>query len=111
MRLLHAADLHIGSPLRGLASYDGAPAEAIRSATRQAVVNMVDLALTEDVDVVLLAGDIYDGDWPDYNTGLFFRAQLARLGEQNIPVYLVSGNCRPGVASAPPVAQAAELSH
>lgn len=92
MRLLHAADLHVDSPLRGLSAYDGAPVEAIRSATRHAVGNLVQLALTQGVDAVLLAGDIYDGDWPDYNTGLFFRNQMQRLGEAGVNVYLVSGN-------------------
>src|SRR6266568_4125446 len=74
MRLLHAADLHVDSPLRGLSAYPGAPEGEIRSATRRALKNLVALAREEDVDAVLLAGDIYDGDWPDYNTGLFFRA-------------------------------------
>jgi DNA repair exonuclease SbcCD nuclease subunit len=92
MRLLHAADLHVDSPLRGLSAYPGAPAGEIRGATRRALENLVHLAQEASVDAVLLAGDIYDGDWPDYNTGLFFRAQMARLGEAGIKVYLVSGN-------------------
>ena len=92
MRLLHAADLHVDSPLRGLSAYPGAPEGEIRSATRRALTNLVDLACEESVDAVLLAGDIYDGDWPDYNTGLFFRSEMARLGEAGIDVYLVSGN-------------------
>jgi DNA repair exonuclease SbcCD nuclease subunit len=92
LRLLHAADLHVDSPLRGLSAYPGAPEGEIRSATRRALVNLVDLAGEEDVDAVLLAGDVYDGDWPDYNTGLFFRSQMVRLAEAGIGVYLVSGN-------------------
>ncbi|WP_406284858.1 exonuclease SbcCD subunit D [Embleya sp. NBC_00896] len=92
MKLLHAADLHIDSPLRGLSSYEGAPAEEIRGAARRAVANLVDLALAESVDAVLLAGDIYDGDWKDYHTGLFFTVQMRRLDEAGIPVLLVAGN-------------------
>ncbi|MGH7869072.1 MAG: metallophosphoesterase family protein, partial [Candidatus Dormibacteraceae bacterium] len=92
MKLLHAADLHVYSPLRGLSDYEGAPVEAIRTATRRAVVNLIDLAIDERVDAVLLAGDIYDGDWRDYNTGLFFRAQMGRLADAKIRVFLVSGN-------------------
>jgi len=89
---LHAADLHIDSPLRGLPNYGGAPVEEIRSATRRAFVNLVDLALSEQVAFVLIAGDLYDGDWRDYNTGLFFFAQMVRLRDADIPVFLVSGN-------------------
>ena len=37
--------------------------------------------------------DLYDGDWKDYGTGLFFRGQMARLKQKGIPVYLIAGNC------------------
>jgi DNA repair protein SbcD/Mre11 len=92
VKLLHAADLHIDSPLRGLSAYEGAPAEELRTASRGALENLVDLARAESVDAVLLAGDIYDGDWLDYQTGLFFARQMSELGDADIPVYLISGN-------------------
>ena len=80
MRFLHAADLHIDSPLRGLGRYEGAPIERLRTATRSAVERLVDKAQSERVDFVLLVGDIYDRDWQDFHTGLFFREQMVRLG-------------------------------
>jgi len=89
---MHAADLHIDSPLRGLPQYDGAPIDEIRHATRRALSNLVDLAITERVGFIVIAGDLFDGDWRDYNTGLFFIAEMARLREAQIPVYLVTGN-------------------
>lgn len=92
MKLLHAADLHIDSPLRGLSAYEGAPAEELRTAGRRALENLVRLAQDEAVDAVLLAGDVYDGDWPDFNTGLFFARQMSRLREAGIDVYLIRGN-------------------
>lgn len=92
MKLLHAADLHIDSPLRGLDRYPGAPAEYLRNATRIAVDNLVALALEEKVTAVLLAGDIYDGSWRDVNTGLYFTQQMDLLREADIPVFMVSGN-------------------
>ena len=91
-RFLHAADTHIDSPLDGLEAYDGAPVAALRGATRRALENLVALALDEQVDFVLLAGDIYDGDWKDFSTGLFFARQMARLNDAGIPVYLIAGN-------------------
>lgn len=45
MKFIHAADIHLDSPLRGLERYDGAPVEAMRGATRRAFENLVDLAL------------------------------------------------------------------
>ncbi len=92
MKFVHAADLHIDSPLRGLARYEGAPVEAVRGATRRAFENLIDLCLEENADLLLLAGDIYDGDWKDYGTGLFFLNQLARLRAADIPVVLLRGN-------------------
>ena len=41
---------------------------------------------------VLLAGDLYDGDWRDYQTGLFLIQQMSLLREAGIPVFLISGN-------------------
>jgi DNA repair exonuclease SbcCD nuclease subunit len=92
IKFLHAADVHLDSPLKGLERYDGAPVEEIRGATRRAFERLVDLALEEAVAFVLLAGDLYDGDWKDYNTGLFFAAQMRRLDEAGIPVFVISGN-------------------
>ena len=59
---LHAADIHLDSPLHGLERYEGAPVEALRGATRAAFDNLVELAIGEGVAFVLLAGDLYDGD-------------------------------------------------
>lgn len=91
-RFIHAADPHLDSPLRGLKVHEGAPVERLRGATRRAFENLVALAITEQVDFLLIAGDLYDGDWKDYSTGLYFRGQMLRLKERNIPVYLISGN-------------------
>jgi len=89
---LHAADIHLDSPLVGLERYGDAPVDELRGASRRAFKNLVDLAIEEHVAFVVLAGDIYDGDWKDYNTGLFFIAQVARLKAHDIPVYMLAGN-------------------
>ncbi len=92
MRFLHAADLHLDSPLRGLDRYEGAPIDEVRSATRHAFENLIAAALRERVDLVVIAGDLYDGDWPDHNTGLFFIKGVTQLAEEGIPVAIVRGN-------------------
>ncbi len=89
---LHAADLHLDSPLRGLEQYESAPVEDVRGATRRALENLVQTAIQERVAFVLIAGDVYDGDWRDHNTGLFFVNQMRILRDENIPVYLIRGN-------------------
>ena len=92
MKFIHAADLHVDSPLRGLDSYDGAPVTRLRGASRQALIALVELALEQQVAMVLLAGDIYDGNWADFRTGLFFREQMLRLRRSGILVFMVKGN-------------------
>jgi DNA repair exonuclease SbcCD nuclease subunit len=91
-KFIHAADVHLDSPLRGLSRYESAPAEAIRDACRRAFENLVDLAIEEKVAFVLLAGDLYDGDWKDYSTGIFLSKQMGRLGQHKIAVFAVAGN-------------------
>jgi DNA repair exonuclease SbcCD nuclease subunit len=90
VNVLHAADLHIDSPLRGLPA--GALADLARGATRRAFEALVQLALDEDIHLVLLAGDVFDGDWRDTNTGVFFGRQLKRLTEAGRRVFIARGN-------------------
>ena len=84
MKFLHAADIHLDSPLAGLGATTGAPVDALRGRDAPGVRDLVDLALDEGVDFVVIAGDLYDGDWKDFNTGLFFAARDARLGRHPV---------------------------
>ena len=92
IKFIHAADIHLDSALHGLERYDGAPVNEIRSASRRAFDNLIELAIDEEVDFVLLAGDIYDGDWKDYNTGLYFVERMVRLRDAGVRVFMVTGN-------------------
>ena len=92
MKFIHAADIHLDSALHGLERYEGAPVEEIRSATRRAFDNLIELAIDEQVAFVLLVGDLYDGDWKDYNTGLYFVERMGRLRDASIRVFIVAGN-------------------
>jgi DNA repair protein SbcD/Mre11 len=91
-RFLHAADLHLGSPFLGLAQKDDGVAARFASASRSAFEGLITEALEEDVSFVVIAGDIFDGEWKDASIGLFFNRQLARLSNRNIPTYILRGN-------------------
>jgi DNA repair exonuclease SbcCD nuclease subunit len=91
-RFLHAADIHLDSPLRGLSRYEGVPVEQVRLATRAALDNLVDCAIEESVAFVVIAGDLFDGEWDDFSTGLYFCGAMRRLGEAGVPVYIAYGN-------------------
>lgn len=92
MRFAHCADIHLDSPLRGLERYEGAPVEKIRNAPREAFTSLVEACIREKVDFLLIAGDLYDGDWKDFGTGLYFIAEMRRLHQAEIPVFLLFGN-------------------
>lgn len=89
---IHAADLHLGSPLAGLAARDAEIARRFASAGRRAFEDLVTLAIERQVAFLIVAGDVYDGDWADNAIGLFFARQVARLDRAGIPVVLVRGN-------------------
>lgn len=92
MKFVHCADVHLDSPLRGLNAYDGAPTQALRGATRKGFENLIDLCVDEEADFLVIAGDLYDGEWPDFNTGLYFAKQMARLEKRGIEAFVVRGN-------------------
>ena len=92
MKFIHTADIHLDSPLVGLAAYKDAPVDLLRTVTRDAFTRLVDAAIEEAVDFMVIAGDLYDGTWKDYNTGHFFCREMGRLNKVGIPVYLLFGN-------------------
>ncbi|MEO6811500.1 MAG: DNA repair exonuclease [Isosphaeraceae bacterium] len=91
-KFIHAADIHLDSPLKGLERYEGAPVEEMRRSTRRALENLTDLAIAERVAFVLIAGDLYDGNWNDHGTGLYLNSQMAKLRDAGIGVVLIQGN-------------------
>lgn len=92
MKFIHAADIHLDSPLTGLSAYADAPTELLRTATRDAFSNLMSAAIDEQADFMIIAGDLYDGTWKDYNTGVFFSREMGRLNVAGIPVFIVYGN-------------------
>jgi exonuclease SbcD len=89
---IHAADIHLDSPLSGLATRNPAFSALVRGATRKAFANIVDLAIAEGAAFVVIAGDLYDGTWKDQSTGQFAVAQFARLARAGIRAFVVYGN-------------------
>src|SRR5476649_2461204 len=91
-RFVHAADVHLDSPLRSLALRDPRLAEFVGNASRQVFSRIVDLCLDEQVSALLLAGDLYDGDQTSMKTARFLAEQLRQLHEANIRTFVIRGN-------------------
>ncbi len=91
IRFIHAADIHLDSPMRGIdSSVAKIDPVVYRESTRIAFRNLIDYASDNNIDFLTLGGDNYDGNWDNYETGLYFQGQIARLGK--IPVVSISGN-------------------
>ena len=91
-RFVHTADVYLDSPLRSLALRDPEIAGMIGGATRQAFERTIDLCLEEQVNALMIAGDLYDGDLRSMKTAVFFGSQMHRLTEAGIRVFVVRGN-------------------
>ena len=91
-RFIHTADVHLDSPLESLALRDPDIAVIVQGATRQAFINTIDLCLEEQVDALLIAGDLYDGHKQSMETALFFIEQVERLTTASILVFMIKGN-------------------
>jgi exonuclease SbcD len=95
-RFLHAADLHLDSPFGGLS--EAAPpgvAAAVRRATLGSWRRIVELAVAERVDFVLVAGDVFDSDERTIRGQLAFVDGLRALDGAGIPSFVVTGNHDP----------------
>ena len=95
-KFLHAADLHLGAPLESLGeSIDSASFERVKSLVNRAFDRLVDVAIEEDVEFVVLAGDVYDTADRDPGAQRRLLLGLRRLTENNIKVFMVHGNHDP----------------
>ena len=92
---LHVADLHLDSPFVGLRSAPEHVVGALQQATFSAYDRVIETALREQVDFVLIAGDIYDGRDRSLRAQLRFRDGLARLARSGIESFVVFGNHDP----------------
>src|SRR5579859_3766118 len=92
MKFIHCADVHLDTPLQGLAQYPGAPVDEIRNATRRAFERILDAGVSHRVDFLIIAGDLYDTGLKSFESALFFNKQMARLKDAGIEVYLIYGN-------------------
>lgn len=95
VRFIHCADLHIDSPFKGISEIQPDLGELLCQSTYQSFSNIVNLAITEKVDCVLISGDIYDSADKSLQAQLKFRNGLDRLCKEGIPTFIVYGNHDP----------------
>lgn len=95
VRFVHAADLHLDSPFRGLLSVEPEVAATLQGATFAAYEKTIDLCVAERVDALLIAGDVFDGADRSLRAQLRFVDGLRRLDAEGIRSFVCHGNHDP----------------
>ena len=92
MKFIHCADLHIDTPFKGISEMDPELQKVLYQSTFQSFNNIVNLAIEEKVDSVVIAGDIYDSEHASLQAQMSFRDNLNRLDEAGIRAFIAYGN-------------------
>ncbi|WP_294955690.1 DNA repair exonuclease [uncultured Lactobacillus sp.] len=92
MKFIHFADAHLDSPFLGLSFLPSKSFNQIQKAPMQSLTNIVDLAIKENVDLVLIAGDTFDSFKPNPSAQIFFASEIERLITAKIQVVMILGN-------------------
>lgn len=95
LRFIHAADLHLDSPFRGIGEASAGLRDQLQSATLRALSRIVDHTINSKADFLIIAGDIYDSKDRNLRALVSFRKEMERLAERNIPAFIVHGNHDP----------------
>ncbi|KRK90868.1 metallophosphoesterase family protein [Companilactobacillus futsaii] len=92
MKFLHAADLHLDTPFVGINDFSKELQRKLQDSTYQAARTLFETALKEQVDFVILAGDIFDDTDSSLKAQMFLRDEFEKLKQAGIAVYLIYGN-------------------
>jgi len=92
VKFIHCADLHLDSPMTGLKYLPEKVFERLQQSTFKALATITEISIREEVDFVVISGDIFDGEDRSLRAQARLRNEMSRLQEKQIPVYLIHGN-------------------
>jgi len=92
IKFIHSADLHLDSPFKGMSTLPDALYQELKSSTFVALDNLVQLAISEQVDFVLIVGDLFDQSLNSVYAEMQFLLACQKLHQVGIPLYLSFGN-------------------
>lgn len=95
LRFIHTADIHLGSPFKGLKRVPSSIKHKVVESTFAAFRAMVQWALDHEVDFMVIAGDIFDQSHRSIQAQLQFKQEMERLHRADIKCYIVHGNHDP----------------
>src|SRR5690625_1250939 len=89
---IHAADIHLDSPFKGLTHIPDALFSQVRESTFRAFDNLVTTAINRQVDFILLVGDLFDNEVQSLKAQVYLKKAFEQLQSHHINVYLSYGN-------------------
>ncbi|MBF0779906.1 MULTISPECIES: DNA repair exonuclease [unclassified Granulicatella] len=92
IKCLHISDMHLDSPFKNITTHYPDLMEQMKSATEKSVQSLVQKAIDEQVDIVLIVGDSFNSTKPNVRTQFFLKEQLEKLLAHHIHVVLCYGN-------------------
>lgn len=92
IRFIHTADLHLDSPFRGLSNLPESLFKRARESTFHALDRLIDYAILEDVDFIVMSGDLFDGENRSLRAQSKLKKSLEKLNDYQIPCYIIHGN-------------------
>nr|MDK7246324.1 DNA repair exonuclease [Staphylococcus lugdunensis] len=95
IKFIHCADLHLDSPFKSKSHLSSKIFEDVQKSAYESFKKIVDIALKEEVDFVLIAGDLFDSNNRTLKAEVFLREQFKRLEREQIFVYICHGNHDP----------------
>lgn len=95
VRFIHTADLHLDTPFRGLTSWNQELAGKLKDSTFHSFHKIIDLCIKENVDFLIISGDIFDSQNKSLAAQLKFVSELRRLSDKGIATYFNCGNHDP----------------
>ncbi|MNZ44278.1 putative metallophosphoesterase YhaO [compost metagenome] len=94
-RFIHTADLHLDTPFVGMSGIGDRLRRHLQESTFAAFGALVDLAISEEVDFIVISGDVYDASDSSLRAQLRLKEAWDKLGAHGIPVYVIHGNHDP----------------
>ncbi|MNO37609.1 putative metallophosphoesterase YhaO [compost metagenome] len=94
-RFIHTADLHLDTPFAGMSGIHDRLRRHLQESTFAAFGDLVDLAISEEVDFIVISGDVYDASDSSLRAQLRLKEAWDKLGIHGIPVYVIHGNHDP----------------
>lgn len=90
VKVLHCADLHFDTPFKELSKE---VSDTSKNELLEVFKKIIDLAIEENIEVLLIAGDVFDNLTVNKNTLFFISDQIKRI--KNIKVFISPGNHDP----------------